>query len=117
MVIKTDLCFFSEMKVYPGHGIRYVRKDGRLLTFLNRKVFSLSHFQRKKSQRLRWTVAWRRKFKDYRKKVVKKKSRKTVKSVRAVGGLSVDAIKQRIRAKIPKRTLKRKGGKADKKRK
>eukprot|EP00954_Amorphochlora_amoebiformis_P027147 1383586-Amorphochlora_amoeboformis.AAC.1 len=30
MVIKTDLCFFTECKVYPGHGIRYVRKDGKV---------------------------------------------------------------------------------------
>ena len=30
MVIKTDTCYYTEMKVYPGWGIRVVRKDGKL---------------------------------------------------------------------------------------
>ena len=29
-VIKTDTCSFSEMKIYPGHGSRYVRRDGQV---------------------------------------------------------------------------------------
>eukprot|EP00953_Heterococcus_sp_UTEX-ZZ885_P026631 14362-Heterococcus_DN1.PRE.2 len=28
MVIKTDTCQFSEFRIYPGHGIRFVRRDG-----------------------------------------------------------------------------------------
>jgi len=35
MVIKTELCSFSEYRIYPGHGRRYVAKDGRLHIFLN----------------------------------------------------------------------------------
>lgn len=38
MVIKTDLCTFSEWRIYPGHGSRYVAKDGRLHIFLNQKA-------------------------------------------------------------------------------
>mmetsp|Transcript_32620 Transcript_32620/g.53019 ORF Transcript_32620/g.53019 Transcript_32620/m.53019 type:complete len:154 (-) Transcript_32620:257-718(-) len=94
MVVKTDLCFFTECKVFPGHGIRFVRKDGKILTFLNRKAFSL-HMQRKKAQRLRWTLVWRRKHKATAKKIVKKKSKKTVKVVRAIAGLSLDDLKKR----------------------
>ena len=30
MVIKTDTCSFSEMRIYPGHGSRFVRKDGQV---------------------------------------------------------------------------------------
>uniref|UniRef100_A0A7S2TS79 Large ribosomal subunit protein eL24-related N-terminal domain-containing protein n=1 Tax=Lotharella oceanica TaxID=641309 RepID=A0A7S2TS79_9EUKA len=98
MVVKTDLCYFTECKVFPGHGIRYVRKDGKLLTFLNSKAFSL-HMQRKKAQRLRWTLVWRRKHKASSKKVIKKKKTKTVKVVRAIAGLSLDELKERMVSK------------------
>mmetsp|Transcript_24538 Transcript_24538/g.59078 ORF Transcript_24538/g.59078 Transcript_24538/m.59078 type:complete len:155 (-) Transcript_24538:250-714(-) len=98
MVIKTDLCFFTECKVFPGHGIRFVRKDGKLLTFLNAKAFSL-HMQRKKAQRLRWTLVWRRKHKTTAKKSTRKKTKKTVKVVRAIAGLSLDELKKRRDAK------------------
>ena len=47
MVIKTEVCAFSEARVYPGHGIRYVRKDGQLVTFFSSKTKSL-YLQRKK---------------------------------------------------------------------
>jgi hypothetical protein len=30
MVVKTDVCFFSENKIFPGHGSKFVRKDGRV---------------------------------------------------------------------------------------
>ncbi len=30
MVVKTDTCFFTEFKIYPGHGRRLVRKDGKV---------------------------------------------------------------------------------------
>ena len=37
MVVKTDLCFFTELRVYPGHGRRLVCCDGRLLACINQK--------------------------------------------------------------------------------
>jgi len=40
MVIKTELCNFSEWKIYPGRGIRYVAKDGRPFLFLNKRCRS-----------------------------------------------------------------------------
>jgi hypothetical protein len=30
MVVSTETCFFTELKVYPGHGKRFVRKDDRV---------------------------------------------------------------------------------------
>lgn len=30
MVVKTDLCAFSETRIYPGRGTRFVRKDGQV---------------------------------------------------------------------------------------
>jgi hypothetical protein len=45
MVIKTELCAFSEWKIYPGRGIRYVAKDGRPFLFLSKRTkdFSLRY--------------------------------------------------------------------------
>ncbi len=38
MVIKTELCAFSEWKIYPGRGIRYVAKDGRPFLYLSKRT-------------------------------------------------------------------------------
>jgi hypothetical protein len=38
MVIKTELCTFSEWKIYPGKGVRYVAKDGRPFLFLSKRT-------------------------------------------------------------------------------
>ena len=27
---RTDLCAFSEYRIYPGHGIKLIRKDGQV---------------------------------------------------------------------------------------
>jgi large subunit ribosomal protein L24e len=45
MVIKTELCAFSEWKIYPGRGIRFVAKDGRPFLFLSKRTrdFSLRY--------------------------------------------------------------------------
>ncbi len=58
MVVKTDLCSFSENRIYPGHGIRFIRRDGQTLIFANSKSKSLYN-QRKKPAKLQWTQAWR----------------------------------------------------------
>ena len=43
MVIKTETCSFSEYRIYPGRGQKYVAKDGRTFLFLTKKnsTFSL----------------------------------------------------------------------------
>lgn len=38
MVIKTELCHFSEWKIYPGKGIRFVAKDGRPFLYLSKRT-------------------------------------------------------------------------------
>merc|ERR1711868_68882 len=43
MVIKTDPCVFSEMKIYPGHGLKFASKDGKVHYFISSKVRSLYH--------------------------------------------------------------------------
>ncbi len=42
MVVKTELCTFSEWKIYPGKGIRYVAKDGRPFLYLSKRTRNFS---------------------------------------------------------------------------
>ena len=30
MVIKTEVCAFSDNRIYPGHGVRFIRRDGQV---------------------------------------------------------------------------------------
>jgi len=59
MVIKTDPCDFSEMKIYPGKGSKFAGKDGKVHYFISSKCRSLYH-QKIKPVKLTWTQAWRR---------------------------------------------------------
>jgi len=95
MVIKTEPCVFSEMKIYPGHGIKFASKDGKLHTFISAKTRCLYH-QKIKPVKLTWTQAWRRYNKKVRvDEVQRKKTRKTTRITKAVVGMSLEEIKRR----------------------
>jgi len=96
MVVKTETCFFSEIRIYPGHGSRFARRDGRLLIFANHKSTAQYH-NRKRAQTLRWTKSWRRANKKVAvdKQLTKKLVKKTTKVFKAFVGLSLDDLKQR----------------------
>ena len=53
-MVKTERCAFSEYHVFPGHGMKYVRKDGQPLIFGSSKAKSL-YLQRLKPSKLMWT--------------------------------------------------------------
>ena len=38
MVIKTETCRFSGLRIYPGHGMTMVRVDSQIFKFLNAKI-------------------------------------------------------------------------------
>lgn len=95
MVIKTDPCAFSELKIYPGRGIRFVARDGKVHFFISSKTKSLFH-QRIKPVKLTWTQASRR----FNKKtkvvdIQKKRTKKTTRVQKAVVGMSLDEIKRK----------------------
>ncbi|KAJ8614119.1 hypothetical protein CTAYLR_004615 [Chrysophaeum taylorii] len=94
MVVKTDKCAFSEFNIFPGHGMKFVKRDGTPLMLINRKSKSLMQ-QRKKPAKLTWTLRWR--IMNKKGKVeegAKKKSRRVVKVQRAIVGTSADDIKK-----------------------
>nr|CAB3265711.1 60S ribosomal protein L24-like [Phallusia mammillata] len=86
--MRTELCQFSGLKIYPGHGKRYARIDGKTFFLLNGKCQAL-FLAKKNPRKIAWTVLYRRKHKKgTQEEVVKKRSRKTVKHQRAVQGAS-----------------------------
>ena len=103
----ADTCSFSEYKVYPGHGIRFVRRDSATLVFSTSKCKGLYN-QRKKAARLVWTQAWRRLHKKIKvEEIQKRRSRRTTKFQRAIVGASLDEIKKKRAQKPAERSAQR----------
>merc|ERR1719312_513606 len=95
MVIKTDLCAYTEYRIYPGRGQRFVAKDGKISFFISSKADALFH-QRIKAVKLRWAQAWRRMNKKGKAdEQAKKRTRKAQKFQKAIVGMSLDDIKKK----------------------
>ena len=95
MVVKTDICSFSENRIYPGKGIRVITRDGRLFHLISAKALAL--FARKvKGQSVRWSIIWRRVNKKLKTDDTnKRKKRRNKKIVRDIQGLNKDEIKRK----------------------
>jgi len=107
MVINTEQCSFSESKIWPGKGSRFVSKDGKTHIFLNRKVAAL-FTQRMKPVKLRWTQAWRRQNKKGKSELhAKKRVRRAARLQKAIVGASLDDIKKRREERPEIRALQR----------
>ncbi|KAI1819947.1 ribosomal protein L24e [Xylaria intraflava] len=86
---------FSGQRIYPGKGKIYVRGDSKVFRFQNSKSESL-FLQRKNPRRISWTVLFRRQHrKGITEEAAKKRTRRTVKSQRAIVGASLDVIKEK----------------------
>eukprot|EP00742_Colponemidia_sp_Colp-10_P000119 GILJ01000131.1.p2 GENE.GILJ01000131.1~~GILJ01000131.1.p2 ORF type:complete len:146 (+),score=36.98 GILJ01000131.1:46-483(+) len=95
MVIKTEACSFSELRIYPGHGKRFIAKDGRSSLFIDSKCRSLFH-QRIKPVKLHWTQTWRRHNKKGKvEEVTRRRTRRTAKMQKAIVGASLEEIKKK----------------------
>mmetsp|Transcript_38788 Transcript_38788/g.81806 ORF Transcript_38788/g.81806 Transcript_38788/m.81806 type:complete len:152 (-) Transcript_38788:180-635(-) len=100
MVIKCGECAFTEYRVYPGRGRRYIQKDGKSYFFGNSKAENLFHLGRK-AAKLRWTPVWRRMHKKGGADVARKtRTRRAQKFQKAIVGMSLEEIRQR-KAKKP----------------
>lgn len=92
MVVKTDMCVFSEARIYPGHGMRFIRKDGQTLYFNGSKSKQLFN-QGIKPAKLTWTMAWRRLHKkDKKDEGTKQRKRRVVRVQRPIAGISAEDI-------------------------
>jgi len=105
--MKTGLCQFSGLKIYPGHGIKYVRADSKAFTFVDNKCES--YFLMKRNPRkIRWTQVYRRMHKKGTvEEFQRKRSRKPQKLQRAIVGASLDVLRQKRNQKPEVRSAQR----------
>jgi len=91
--MKTDTCIYSGLKIYPGHGKRMIRTDGKVLIFLNPKC-ERSFKLKKNPRNVNWTVLYRRKHKKgtMAEEIQKKRTRRAQKFQRAIGATSLADI-------------------------
>merc|ERR1719409_2039520 len=100
MVVKTEMCQYTEYRIYPGRGQKFIAKDGKVTLFLSAKADSLFH-QKIKPVKLTWTQAWRRMNKKGKAEEGKsRKGRKAAKFQKAIVGMSLEDIKRK-RAQKP----------------
>ncbi len=101
MVVKTELCAFSETRIYPGKGRRFVTKGGQMVLLGNSKVRALYH-QKLKPAKLTWTQGWRRMHKKLNLEAqAKRRVRRVVKAIRAPVGISQEDLKKKIKKDAP----------------
>lgn len=102
MVIKTETCEFTEYKVYPGRGQRFVTKDGKVHFFISHKAASLFR-QRIRPVKLQWTQAWRKMNKKGKtESYTRKRARRSQRIQKAVVGLSLEELSTKRAAPKPK---------------
>ncbi|EEH56065.1 uncharacterized protein MICPUCDRAFT_27633 [Micromonas pusilla CCMP1545] len=78
MVLKTEVCRFSGLKIYPGHGMRLTKIDSQTYLFLSAKCKRLFNL-RLRPAKLAWTTQYR---KAHKKDAVVDAARKKKRSVR-----------------------------------
>merc|ERR1712039_411113 len=94
MVIKTETCRFSGLRIYPGRAVKFVRTDTQIFTFLKSKCRTLFN-QRKRPAKLAWTSLYRKHHKkDATSEKRKKRGNKATLS-RAIAGASLEVIQKK----------------------
>merc|ERR1711976_71795 len=90
--MKIELCNYSGYKIYPGHGKKVIKSDGRFYYFITAKTERGFHMKRN-PRSVPWTVLYRRKHKKgQQEEVAKRRTRRTTKFQRAITGASLTDI-------------------------
>ena len=113
MVVNTENCSYSEMKIWPGRGSRFVARDGKISFFIGSKARGLFK-QKIKAVKLTWTQAWRRHNKKIKvDETQKRRTKRTTRVQKAIVGISLDEIKRRRNEKENERDKKMEDAKKD----
>ena len=91
----TRTCEWSQLKIHPGKGKKFVAKDGKTVFLLSKKCASFYH-NKTKAVKLTWTPAWRR-FNKKNKidETQKRKTKRTTRVQKAIVGMNLEEIKRR----------------------
>ncbi|GFT72386.1 60S ribosomal protein L24 [Nephila pilipes] len=111
--MKVEICSFSGYRIYPGHGKKMVKADGKTFVFLNAKC-AASHKMKRNPRKIRWTVLYRRKHKKgLEEETTKKRTRRAAKFQRAIVGASLSDIlaKRNMKPEVAKVSQKQKAAK------
>merc|ERR1719330_269871 len=95
MVVKTEVCNYSDLRIYPGRGTKIISREGKINIFIHKKA-RCQHIRKIKAQRIKWTTAWRRLNKKIKTgDISKKKRRKARRIVREIAGMTAEEINRR----------------------
>ena len=95
MVLKTEVCRFSGLKIYPGHGMRLTKMDSQTYLFLNAKCKRLFNL-RLRPAKLAWTTQYRKAHKkDQTTEIARKKKRSVKTNNRSIVGASLEVIQKK----------------------
>ncbi|KAG7942660.1 hypothetical protein I3843_16G115300 [Carya illinoinensis] len=108
MVLKTELCHFSDAKIYPGKDISFVRSYSHVFLFTSSKCKSY-FYNRLKPSKLTWTAMYREQHKkDIATKAVKIRHRATKKPYsRSIVGVTLEIIQKETIEKSEERIKKK----------
>merc|ERR1712050_133248 len=85
--MRSELCQFSGLKIFPGHGKTFVKADGKRVHLINGKSEVL-YKNKKNPRKVTWTILYRRKNKKGTMTEIDAKKRRIVKTVRGAGSQS-----------------------------
>merc|ERR1712235_121321 len=87
--MRTEMCHFSGLEIYPGHGKTYIRADGKKVILINGKSETLLK-NKKNPRKITWTILYRRKHKKGSMTEIesRKRNRRALKTQRGIAGQS-----------------------------
>merc|ERR1712151_364921 len=107
MVVRTDVCHYCDHKIYPGHGVKTITRDGKIFIYLHKKARHQA-LRKTKAQNIKWTTAWRRVNKKIKTtELGKKKRRRAKKIVREIAGMTAEEINRKKAETAADRDVKR----------
>merc|ERR1712242_191577 len=87
--MRTEMCHFSGLEIYPGHGKTYIKADGKKVLLINGKSEKLLK-GKKNPRKVTWTILYRRKHKKGTMTELesRKRNRRALKTQRGIAGQS-----------------------------